>query len=254
MPTRRDGPFDGYARSRSHRVALAWNLPTRRTRHDSSHSCADMNNKRSSVAAVIPAAGASTRLGRPKQLLRFRRRALIRHAAEVVIESACEPVVIVLGAYAERCERELFDLPVHVVQNSRWPTGLGTSIATGLRALDSLEARPDAVLLSLCDQPAVTPPMLRRLIARHRAGGARIVAAGYAGTLGAPAIFDRSLFGELRALSGPEGARKLFERFASEVASVPLAAAALDLDTPTHWRRFLARKLFRPKRTSVAKA
>jgi molybdenum cofactor cytidylyltransferase len=213
-----------------------------------------MNNKRPSVAGVILAAGASTRFGRPKQLLRFRRRALIRHAAEVVIESGCEPVVIVLGAHAERCERELFDLPVHVVQNSRWADGLGSSIASGLRALDSLDASPNAVLLALCDQPAITAPMLRRLIARYHAGGARIVAAGYAGTLGAPAIFAQSLFGELRALPSEQGARKLFERFAPEVASVPLAAAALDLDTPTQWRGFMAGKLFRRKQISTSES
>ncbi|MDQ3624533.1 MAG: NTP transferase domain-containing protein [Verrucomicrobiota bacterium] len=113
------------------------------------------------------------------------------------------------------------------------------------RLLHRLEAAGSlchAALLCLCDQPHVSPATLCAIVAAHRLHGARIVASEYGGALGAPALFHVSLFDELRALSGDEGARKLLAQFSSEVASVPHAAAALDLDTQADRERLLAEK------------
>jgi len=191
------------------------------------------------VAAIVLAAGGSTRLGQPKQLVRFGGRALVRHAAEVALDSGCAPVVLVLGAEAEACATELRGLPVRLAFNADWRSGMAGSLRTGLDALAESDAALAAALLCLCDQPHVSSETLRAIVAAHRADGARIVASEYAGTLGAPALFHASLFEELRALRGDEGARRLFARFPSEVVSIPHAAAALDLDTPADHDRLI---------------
>src|SRR6185503_16376101 len=96
-----------------------------------------------SIGLIILAAGASTRLGKPKQLLRYGGKSLLFHAAQTAIASVCKPVVIVLGAYAELLKQEVQDLPVQVLENPHWQEGMGTSISTGIKAInisDNLEA------------------------------------------------------------------------------------------------------------------
>lgn len=195
------------------------------------------NDRMNAVAAIVLAAGGSTRLGRPKQLVQFRGRALIRCAAEAALDSGCSPVVVVLGANASDCAVELHGLPVRLAFNSTWRSGMASSIHTGLNAALSVNAMLDAALLCLCDQPYVRAATLRSIIAARQMHGARIVASEYAGSRGAPALFESSLFAELRALDGEEGARKLLARFAGEVFAVPNATAALDLDTPEDYAR-----------------
>jgi CTP:molybdopterin cytidylyltransferase MocA len=132
-----------------------------------------------SVAAIVLAAGASTRLGegRSKQLLRYQGRTLLRHSVEQALASACRPVIVVLGAEVERCQRELAGLDVHVTINPAWADGMGSSIRAGMTAL--VTAAPDAraVVITLCDQPLVGSAFLDRLVQRyqveqrHRADG-----------------------------------------------------------------------------------
>ena len=195
------------------------------------------------VAAIVLAAGGSTRLGQPKQLVRYRGRALIRHAVDAALGAGCRPVVVVLGAHADDCAVELRRLPACLVHHPTWRAGMAGSIRAGLDALADLAAKPDAALFCLCDQPHVSAETLRPLLAAHQFYGARIVASECAGTLGAPALFHASFFEELRALRGDEGARRLFARFPGEVAAVPHATAALDLDTPTDLERLVATEL-----------
>src|SRR5580692_2476743 len=108
------------------------------------------------VALILLAAGPSTRLGQPKQLLPFRGRSLLRHAAETALASSCRPVVVVLGASAERMKSELTDLPVMIAVNSGWESGMGSSIRAGLEALTNgknADAGVGAVVIMVCDQP-----------------------------------------------------------------------------------------------------
>jgi len=201
--------------------------------------------QKSDVAALILAAGASTRMGSPKALLPWGERSLLRHVAEVALASPCRETFVVLGAEREQLARELQGLALQQVENEAWERGMGSSLATGIRAV---EAREDphhpwrAVLILLCDQPAVTPELLARLVALadgdpQPAAPRRMVACRYAGSLGPPALFERSLFGELGALSGDRGAKALLLRDPASVASVEFAAGALDLDTPEDYDR-----------------
>jgi molybdenum cofactor cytidylyltransferase len=181
---------------------------------------------------VILAAGASTRYGRPKQLLSYQGKSLLRRAAEAAVGSTSRPIVVVLGASAARCAEELQGLPVHAAENATWMEGMGTSLRIGVEAVSTLAPDAMAVIVTLCDQPFVSARIINALDRRYRESGVSIVASAYAGTLGVPALFDRSLFDELRACHGGEGARHVIERHKGDAEAVPFPAGIVDIDTP----------------------
>src|SRR5688572_30590187 len=110
------------------------------------------------VGAVILAAGSSSRMGGPKQVLRFREHSLLRSAAIAALGAGCSPVVVVTGAYAAVSRRELAGLDVHEAFNPRWEAGMASSIRAGVEGL--CFAEPDAAVFLLCDQPYVTASVL----------------------------------------------------------------------------------------------
>jgi molybdenum cofactor cytidylyltransferase len=194
------------------------------------------------IGVVILAAGASTRLGVPKQLLTFRGRSLLRHTVEEALTSGCHPIVVVLGAHAERLQEEIDDLPVTVVVNARWSEGMGTSIQAGLAALTTAAGGDavGAVVLAVCDQPFFSAAILHALIAAHQRSGRAIVATTYEGTCGVPALFSRSLFPHLIALDGHEGARRVIQGRPNETVVVPFPEGAFDIDTAEDYARLAA--------------
>lgn len=176
------------------------------------------------------AAGGSSRLGQPKQLLQFKGKTLLRHAAEAMAGSRCDPVVVVLGAETESSASEIEGLPVSVCVNENWQIGMSSSIKTGLAQLIERSPDIDAVLISLCDQPFVTAEMLNRFVEKFAAGRAVVVAAKYNGVAGVPALFSRELFGELSRLDGDKGARDLIRRRA-DIETIEVPEAGIDIDT-----------------------
>jgi molybdenum cofactor cytidylyltransferase len=184
------------------------------------------------IAAVVLAAGESSRLGRPKQALPHRGRSLLRHTVECAVAAGCDPVLVVLGARAGELGAELDGTPARTVTNEDWREGIGSSVRAGVAAVE--RERPDAraVLLLVCDQPRLTPQVLRRLLERFRAAGPRIVACEYAGTVGVPALFERALFPELLELSGPTGAKPLLRTHAEEVVRLAWPDGDVDVDRP----------------------
>ncbi|WP_400191561.1 NTP transferase domain-containing protein [Hymenobacter sp. B81] len=192
------------------------------------------------VAVLLLAAGASSRMGRPKQLLPYRGRSLLRHAAETAVAVGCGPVLLVTGAEHETLLPEVAGLPVQVVPNAAWAEGLSSSIRAGLAAAEALPGRCRGVLIVLADQPLVTPALLGQLVALHRQSARPIVAAAYDDGLGVPALFGAEVFAELRALRGAAGARHLLAANPGRVQPLPGAAALLDVDTPADYARLLA--------------
>lgn len=188
------------------------------------------------VGIIVLAAGGSSRLGTPKQLLPYRGRTLLRHATETALAAAVGPVVVVLGADAERMRSELDGLYVRAVENPRWAEGLSTSLQAGLDALEAL-GHIDAALIATCDQPLVTADLLRELVGAYAASRPALVACEYAGAAGVPALFDRSLFVSLRALTGDVGARSVIARHRATAVVVPFPDAARDVDTAEDVKR-----------------
>src|SRR4028119_223468 len=151
----------------------------------------------SSVGLIILAAGASTRMGTPKQLLLYQGRSFVRHIAEVANTSVCQPITVVLGANAERIKPEISQLPVQIIENQQWAEGMSSSIRVGLEALNAMNQNLDAVAIALCDQPFVSSQLLDRIVEAYRFTGKPIIACEYSGTLGVPVLFSRALFSEL---------------------------------------------------------
>ncbi|MGA9525567.1 MAG: nucleotidyltransferase family protein [Myxococcaceae bacterium] len=184
----------------------------------------------SRVVAILLAAGESARLGRPKQLLPFRGQTLLRHAARTALDSGCDEVFVVLGDSSERMRPELDGLAVRVVDNTRWASGMSSSIRTGLEAalLDSLPL--EGALILLADQPLVTASHLARMLALFRSSEASIVAAHYEGHPGPPILFSAALFPQLLRLDGGKGARTLVASRRAETLLFELPEASVDID------------------------
>ena len=192
------------------------------------------------VGLVLLAAGASRRLGQPKQLLRYAGKSLLRRAAETALATGCGPLVVVSGAWQQELAAELAGLPATLAHNLRWAEGLGTSISTGLTALRQVCPTVGAVLLLVSDQPHLPAAVLSRLVAAHRENGARLAAAAYGGVLGVPALFGEEFFDELSHLPAGSGAGQLLRRYAALVTASPWSDGVVDIDTPADYRRLLA--------------
>lgn len=175
------------------------------------------------TAAIVLAAGASTRLGRPKQLLVLAGETLVHRAARVALEAGCAPVMVVEGAVP--LADALRGLSVEVVSCADWAKGPGASLRAGVEAL---KGRADAVLVTLVDQPDVGLAELHSLLGAP----GEVVAAQYSGILGVPALFRGAQVGALASLPPERGAGAWLKAHAEVITAVTLPAAALDVDTP----------------------
>lgn len=182
------------------------------------------------IAGLLLAAGGSFRLGRPKQLVEFEGKTLIRRAAEALLGAGCSPVIVVLGAEIERSANDLKDLPLAVTENPHWEHGMSTSIRHGIDTLRMLEPSANAVLISTCDQPKVSGEDLRGFVERFSNEPTAIIAAEYDDLRGVPALFPAEMFETLRDLKGDKGARELI-RGATGVIGISLPNASTDVDT-----------------------
>lgn len=193
------------------------------------------------VGALILAAGASSRLGRPKQLISYQGETLIARAVRIAGEGGCAPVAVVLGSAGDEIAAQLNGSPVLIVQNNDWERGLGTSVRAGVLAILNSHPDLDAAVLLACDQPCLTASTIVALIEEQQQSGKSIVASRYAGTLGIPALFDRTVFGDLLALPDDSGAKRLIEAHGADVAEIAFADGALDIDTPADHEKLFCR-------------
>lgn len=193
------------------------------------------------VHGLLLAAGRSARMGRPKQLLPWHGRPLVRHVAEVALASRLAGLVVVEGAYAEEVARALEDLDgaVRQVVCAEYARGQAASLRCGLQALP---ASAGAVVVLLVDQPRVTAELINRLIAAFEAAPeAAAVAPRYRGQRGTPVLLARRLFAEVRVLEGDLGARPVLARYADAVRwlDVDDPAVVEDVDTPEDYAHLL---------------
>ena len=182
-------------------------------------------------AIILLAAGSSSRMGKPKQLLRYNGDSFLSHMLNICIEVNTGKVIVVLGANAGLLENELNDKKVFKVINNEWAEGIASSIRCGLNALGEIEPSCDKVIFLVCDQPFVSASLLNDLINMHNETGKQIVASSYANTLGIPALFDKSLFPELKKLKGDTGAKKIILKHRDKVAAIRFPTGSVDIDT-----------------------
>jgi molybdenum cofactor cytidylyltransferase len=192
------------------------------------------------IGLIILAAGSSSRLGSPKQLLQFQGRTLLRRATETALGSGCRPVVVVLGDKPELLESQLSDLSVIIARNPNWGTGMGSSIRAGLEILLSRHRGPiEAVIFMVCDQPFIGSSDIDRLCSANVETGCGVISSTYEGVWGVPVLFTSKYFSELEQLPPSEGARRIIARHGSDHHSIDLPAAAFDVDTPEDYRKLI---------------
>lgn len=189
------------------------------------------------VSAIVLAAGASTRLGRPKQLLPVATHTMIEHVIEAVKAASFDEVIVVLGSSAAQISEHV-PADCRMVLNPKWQTGVASSIRAGLAAV---RPRSAAALFVQADQPHLNCAALDRILYAYYGSSKTIVVPTYQGQRGSPVLFDRSLFPELEALSGDVGGRAVVARFPDRVLQVemPSAQTFLDIDTPADYEHFL---------------
>jgi molybdenum cofactor cytidylyltransferase len=183
-----------------------------------------------SVAAIVLAAGASRRLGQPKQLLMLDGETLLARSVRLAGEAGVAPILVVVGARAELIGAAVPPGIATVVMNEDWEQGIASSIHAGVNALN---AGARGALILACDQPRLSAEHLRGLIETFDAQGvASIVASAYAGVVGIPAVFPREAFPHLLALSGDKGARALLMYPPCPLIALPFEGGEVDIDQP----------------------
>ncbi|MHC5765866.1 MAG: nucleotidyltransferase family protein [Nostoc sp.] len=199
-----------------------------------------IDNEKSTIAIMILAAGASTRMGTPKQLLLYQGRSFLKCITEIAIASVCQPVVVVLGANAEQIHPQIKQLPVKVVNNLDWACGMSTSIKNGIELLNNLPQKIEAVVITLCDQPFVSPQIINQLVDAYYLTKKPIIACEYGDTLGVPALFSQTFFSELATLKEASGAKKVINNNLNEVFYIPFPLGDIDIDTPKDYEQLLS--------------
>lgn len=187
------------------------------------------------VAAVVLAAGGSTRMGSPKMLLPIGGKPLVVKAIDEARAAGLSPIVVVTGGDAEAVE-PLVPADAKIVRNATWEAGQGSSIRVAIRELE-WGAAVDAAIIILADQPAVTAEHLSEMVTLFDSGTVSLVGSEYGGTTGAPALFDCRYFRELTELPDNAGARLVLLRHGAELATVTLAGGERDIDTPADYER-----------------
>jgi molybdenum cofactor cytidylyltransferase len=187
------------------------------------------------VAGIILAAGSSSRMGRPKQLLSFRGQALIERIVDSALNSSLCKVVVVLGHRADELLPLLAGRDVTVVVNDDYSRGQSSSIQAGLRAV---RKDVDAALFLLGDQPLITAQTIDSILSAYASSSAPIVMPLFDGRRGNPVLFDRQTFDRIDRLSGDTGARVLFQEYAERIVEVPLQdhSVHFDIDTEQDYR------------------
>ena len=184
------------------------------------------------IQVLILAAGAASRFGSPKQLLKYQDKSLLQHCIDKANAVCHGQVSVVLGANRERIESLISG--ARITHNNHWQQGLASSIVVGV---ENIDPHCDGVLILLADQIALTIDDLKLLL--NAFDGGNTVTAYYAGRRGVPAIFPQSLLADLAALCGDSGAKTLLQRPDINIIEIELARAHMDIDTPEDWAQFL---------------
>ncbi|WP_242205753.1 nucleotidyltransferase family protein [Aestuariivivens insulae] len=191
-----------------------------------------LSTESSNIALVILAAGASTRMGTPKQLLQWGEYSLILHTIKTALKTKSKEIIVVLGANYAIIKKEIEHLPITILDHKQWAQGLASSIAFASNYVKQQTIKPDGLLITLADQPLVSSEYLNTLISNFSTGKKQIIATFYQnGTQGVPVLFDASYLVQLSQLKGDLGAKALLKKNQVFVKILNCAFKNVDLDT-----------------------
>lgn len=198
-----------------------------------------VKNNDKAAGVIILAAGASKRMGQPKQLLPYKDSTLLIHTIKTALSSFCSPVVVVLGANIEQIKSEISDLPVQIADNKNWQEGMASSIRCGLEEILKINKSLKSVVILLCDQPFVDALQINKLVEASHITHKSIVISKYEHAEGVPVLFTKEHFKELFHLKGKEGAKRLLKIHKDSVYKVPFPQGVVDIDTPDDYQKII---------------
>lgn len=190
------------------------------------------------IAVIILAAGSSSRMGSPKQLLKWGDKTLITHVIETVLQLKIENISVVLGANYELISEHIKGYPITILNNQNWKLGLGKSIAYATQCLMESNKNIDGVLFVLADQPFVNATYLNEILNSFNANKNAIIATSYNNNIGVPVLFDKKYFNALINLKDDNGAKHILKHHESYVKALIPPNKNVDLDTKEDYNTF----------------
>ncbi|WP_296149543.1 nucleotidyltransferase family protein [uncultured Flavobacterium sp.] len=189
------------------------------------------------IAIIILAAGNSSRLGQPKQLLEYQGKSLLKNSANQALAINDAIVIVVSGAENTSLEKELQNTKIILCHNNDWQLGMSSSIRTGLKKALEVQPQISACIISVCDQPFISENIFKTLVLKHKSSD-KIIASYYAETAGTPVLFPKKYFPELLNLTGNEGAKKLLNA-TKELFLVNFEKGEIDIDTMEDYQKLI---------------
>jgi molybdenum cofactor cytidylyltransferase len=195
-------------------------------------SVAKQDESKRKESVIILAAGSSSRLGQPKQLVEVEGIPLLLKSTLAALDALYSQVVVVLGANANEHKKTIAHLPVEIITHTEWKKGMGSSLKAGLQHILKFKPDTNAVVIMVCDQPLITSTHLAALRDLYHNYLTPIIASRYNETIGVPALFDHSLFSELSDIKDSQGARTVIASHSGSVETIDWPEGQLDIDTP----------------------
>lgn len=194
----------------------------------------------SKTGIIILAAGNSTRMGEPKQLMKYKNKTFLQHIIDEAKGAHLNPVICVTGYQSDLITNSISVMGTLIVYNVRWSEGMGSGISTGIKQL--LLSDVDSVILAVSDQPHVSSELFRTMIGWKDESGKGIVACTYAGTLGTPVLFTKNYFNRLQLLNGNQGAKNIVKLNLPDVCPVEFEKGSVDIDTKQDYEKLISEK------------
>jgi len=191
---------------------------------------------------IILAAGNSSRMGTPKQLLDYKGKTLLQTVIDEALTANNTPLTVVLGANAEEILAKHQNNQVNFVINKDWESGMASGIVAGLSSVIEKNDKTQSIIIAVADQVFIKMSTFNNLIEKHHKTGKNMIASGYAGTIGTPVLFGKVYFDALLSLKGTEGAKKLLKQYPQDVETVVFEGGETDIDTETDYNNLISQQ------------
>jgi len=193
------------------------------------------------IPILLLAAGGSSRMGQPKQLLSWGEQTLIEHQIQTLLNTG-NPVNVVIGSNSDLIIPVIEKFPANILINADWESGMGSSISFGIRQINQLFPEAEGVLITLLDQPLLTASYFQKMLGAFQPGSQQIlVSRSSSGWTGVPVLFDKCYFKELAELGNDEGAKKVFKRHEKSIIFLDGGELLEDMDTPETYQKLLSK-------------
>jgi len=192
----------------------------------------------SKTGIIILAAGSSSRMGEPKQLMIYKNKTFLQHIIGEAKNAFLDPVICVTGYQSDLISKSISRMEVTVVYNEHWQDGMGSGISAGIKQV--LLSDVKSVIVTVSDQPHVSSDLFETMLEMKARSGKKIVACSYAGTLGTPVLFSKEYFNQLKSLNGNQGAKNIVKINLPDVCSVEFEKGNIDIDTKEDYKNLIS--------------